>query len=213
MPRIRRQRPRAERLSDILARLAEPESGPVTLADIVTAVGERSFGALLVVLAIPNMVAGLIPGLSILLGLPLLLVSLQLLVGAERPWLPRRLARVEIPRADLRRIVDRVLPFLRRLERALQPRLGFLMGPWGERLIGLACLALSIFVFLPIPFANLLPATGILLFGFSMLERDGLVALAAMGAVWISAALFGGVAFAFVTAAGNTVRPLGLGGG
>jgi len=91
MPRIRRHRPRAERLSHILARLAAPESGSVTLADIVAAVGERSFGALLVVLAIPNMVAGLIPGLSVLLGLPLLLVSLQLLVGAERPWLPRRL--------------------------------------------------------------------------------------------------------------------------
>ena len=159
------------------------------------------------------MVAGLIPGLSILLGLPLILVSLQLLVGAERPWLPRRLVRLEIPRSDLRRIVDRVQPFLQRLERALKPRLEFLMAPWAERLIGLACLVLSLFVFLPIPFANLLPATGILLFGFSLLERDGLMALAAMGAVWVSAALFGGVAFAFVTAAGHTVQHLGLTGG
>jgi hypothetical protein len=92
--RFRRTRPRAERLSEILARLAEPATGSVTLGDVLSAVGERSFGALLVILAIPNMVAGLIPGLSILLGLPLLLVSVQLLVGAEKPWLPRRLARL-----------------------------------------------------------------------------------------------------------------------
>jgi hypothetical protein len=197
----------------MLTRLAAPESGSVTLSELRAAAGDRSFGALLVLLAIPNMVAGLIPGLSILLGLPLILVSLQLLVGAERPWLPRRLARLEIPRADLRRIVDRVQPFLQRLERALKPRLEFLMAPWAERLIGLACLVLSLFVFLPIPFANLLPATGVLLFGFSLLERDGLMALAAMGAVWISAALFGGVAFAFVTAAGHTVQQLGFTGG
>lgn len=197
----------------MLTRLAEPESGSVTLGELRAAAGDRSFGALLVLLAIPNMVAGLIPGLSILLGLPLLLVSLQLLVGADRPWLPRRLARLEIPRADLRRIVGRVQPFLQRLERALKPRLEFLLAPWAERLIGLACLVLSLFVFLPIPFANLLPATGVLLFGFSLLERDGLMALAAMGAVWISAALFGGVAFAFVTAAGHTVQQLGLTGG
>lgn len=197
----------------MLTRLAEPESGSVTLDELRAAAGDRSFGALLVLLAIPNMVAGLIPGLSILLGLPLILVSLQLLVGAERPWLPRRLARLEIPRADLRRIVDRVQPFLQRLERALKPRLEFLMAPWAERLIGLACLVLSLFVFLPIPFANLLPATGVLLFGFSLLERDGLMALAAMGAVWVSAALFGGVAFAFVTAAGHTVQQLGFTGG
>lgn len=213
MPRIRRPKRHAEKLSAILVRLAEPASGSVTLGDVLAAVGDRSFGALLVMLAIPNMVAGLIPGLSILLGLPLILVSLQLLVGAERPWLPKRLVRLEIPRSDLRRVVARVQPFVQRLERALKPRLEFLMAPWAERLLGLACLVLSLFVFLPIPFANLLPATGILLFGFSMLERDGLMALAAMGAVWISAALFGGVAFAFITAAGQTVQHLGLTGG
>jgi hypothetical protein len=207
--RFRRTHPRAERLSDILARLAEPATGSVTLGEVLAAVGERSFGALLVILAIPNMVAGLIPGLSILLGLPLLLVSLQLLVGADKPWLPRRLARVEIQRADLRRIVERTRKALRRLERALRPRLEFLTASWAERLIGLGCVALSVLVFLPIPFANLVPATGIMLFGFSMLERDGLMALAALGLVGLSAALFGGVAFAFITAAGHTVRQLG----
>jgi hypothetical protein len=211
--RFRRNRPRADRLSVILVRLTEPAEGSVTLAEVLTAAGERSFGALLVVLAIPNMVAGLIPGLSIVLGLPLLLVSLQLVVGAERPWLPRRLARLEIKRSDLRRMVERTRPTLRRLERALQPRLEFMTAPWAERLIGLGCLALSVLVFLPVPFANLVPATGIMLFGFSMLERDGLMALAAMGIVGVSAALFSGVAFAFFTAAGHTVRQLGLTGG
>jgi hypothetical protein len=213
MSRIRRNRPHAERLSEVMVRLAETAPGTVTLDDIVATVGDRSFGALLVVLAVPNMVAGLIPGLSILLGVPLLLVSLQLLVGLERPWLPRRLARMEVSRSVLRRVIDGVLPLVRRLERALKPRLEFLTASWAERLIGLACLLLSVLVFLPIPFANLLPATGILLFGFSMLERDGLVALTAMGAVWVSAALFGGVAFAFLTAAGHTMRQLGLIGG
>jgi hypothetical protein len=211
--RFRRPRPRADRLSVILARLAEPEEGSVTLAEVLTAVGERSFGALLVILAIPNMVAGLIPGLSIVLGLPLLLVSMQLVVGAERPWLPRRLAHLKIKRSDLRRMVERTRPTLRRLERALQPRLEFLTSPWAERLIGLGCLALSVLVFLPIPFANLVPAIGIMLFGFSMLERDGLMALAAMGIVGVSAALFSGVAIAFFAAAGLTVRQLGLTGG
>ncbi len=211
--RFRRNRPRADRLSAILARLAEPAEGSVTLAEVLTAVGERSFGALLVILAIPNMVAGLIPGLSIVLGLPLLLVSLQLVVGAERPWLPRRLARLEIKRSDLRRMLERTRPAVRRLERALQPRLEFLTSPWAERLIGLGCLALSVLVFLPVPFANLVPATGIMLFGFSMLERDGLMALAAMGIVGVSAALFSGVAIAFFAAAGLTVRQLGLIGG
>jgi hypothetical protein len=212
MPRLPR-RPRAERLTDILTRLAEPGTGSVTLADVVAAVGERSFGAVLVILAIPNMVASLVPGLSIVLGLPLLLVSVQLLYGADKPWLPRRLARLEMQRHDLRRIVERLRFVLRRLERAVKPRLEYLASDWAERLIGLGCLLLSLLVFLPIPFANLVPATGILLFGFALLERDGLVALAGAGIVIVSAALFSGVAFAFLAAAGHTVRQLGLTGG
>jgi hypothetical protein len=212
MPRLPR-RPRAERLTDILARLAESGTGSVTLADVVAAVGERSFGAVLVILAIPNMVASLVPGLSIVLGLPLLLVSLQLLYGADRPWLPQRLARLEMQRHDLRRIVERMRFALRRLERAVKPRLEHLATDWAERLIGLGCLLLSLLVFLPIPFANLVPATGVLLFGFALLERDGLVALAGAGIVIVSAALFSGVAFAFLAAAGHTVRQLGLTGG
>jgi hypothetical protein len=46
-----------------------------------------------------------------------------------------------------------------------------------------------------------------------MLERDGAMALVAFGIVGLSAALFSGVAFAFLTAAGHTVRQLGLTGG
>ena len=205
-------RPRrpTERLSEILDALAAPESGSVSLATVVAAVGERSFGALLVLLGIPNVLAGVIPGLSIVLGFLLTLLSLQLVVAAKKPWLPARLARLEIRRKDLRRLVERIRPHLRRLERGLRPRLLVLTARWAERLIGVACLVLSILVLLPIPFANLLPAVGIVLFGFAMLERDGLVAIAAVAVSAVSLLLFGGVAFAFTTAAGHAFRQLGL---
>lgn len=190
--------------------MAAPETGSVSLADVSAAVGERSFGALLVLLALPNMFAAVVPGLSILLGLPLILLSVQLLFAADRPWLPRRLARLEISRTDLRRVVEKILPHLQRLERALQPRLLVLTAPWAERLIGVACLALSILVFLPIPFANLLPAIGIVLFGLGILERDGLVTLAAFAILFGCGLLFGGVAYAFVAAGSHAIRQMGL---
>jgi hypothetical protein len=207
--RHRAQRP-TQRLSEILTALATPETGSVSLADVSAAVGERSFGALLVLLALPNLIAAVVPGLSILLGMPLMLLSVQLLLAADKPWLPRRLARLEIRRADLRRVVERIRPHLRRLEKALRPRLLLLTAPWAERLIGAACLALSILVFLPIPFANLLPAIGIVLFGLGILERDGLVTLAAFGMLLACGLLFGGVAFAFVAAGSHAVRQMGL---
>jgi hypothetical protein len=206
---MRRRHQHAEKLSDILDGLAAPETGSVSMNDVIAAVGERSFGALLVLFAIPNLFAAVIPGLSIVMGLPLMLLSLQLVLAARRPWLPPRLARIEIRRSDLRRLVDRVGPHLRRLERALKPRLLMLTAPWTERLIGTACLVLSVFVFLPIPFANLVPSIGIMLYGFALLERDGLLAIAATAVTVACLTLFGSVAFAFAAAAGHAIRQLG----
>ena len=199
----------AERLSDILVGLTTPHTGSVSFADVIAVVGERSFGALLVLLAIPNVLAAVLPGLSIVLGLPLMLLSLQLVVAAPKPWLPKRLARLKIRRADLDRLVEKAGPHVRRLERGLKPRLLILTAPWAERLIGAACFALSVFVFLPIPLANLLPALGILLFGFAILARDGLFALAGAAVTGACLVLFGSVAFAFAAAAGLAIRQLG----
>jgi hypothetical protein len=195
--RIRRPAPR---LSDILADLAASDTESITLADIVAAVGERSIGALLVLLAMPNIVAGAVPGLTAVFGLPLIFLSLQLLVAADRPWLPARLARMEIRRAEFQRAVAFVSPHLRRLERAMKPRLLIFTAPWAERLIGLTCVLLSILIFLPIPLANLLPTIGVMLFGIALLERDGLAAIAAAAIAGISLALFGGVAVALARA-------------
>ena len=203
----------SDRLSDIVERLAGTGSEGVSLADVLAAVGERSFGALLVLFALPNVFAGVLPGLSIVLGLPLMLLSLQLLVAARKPWLPARLARLEVRTRELRRLADALVPRLRVLERGLKPRLLLMTAPWAERLIGAACLALATLVFLPIPFANLLPAAGIMLFGSALLERDGLIAIAAVAVTAVSLVLFGGLAFAFGAAAGHAFRQLSLFGG
>jgi len=197
---------RSRRLSDILVEVAGSGRETVSVSDVLQAVGERSFGALLVLFAMPNVLAGVLPGLSVVLGVPLMLLSLQLLVAADRPWLPARVLRFELRRTDLARLVARTVPYLRRLERALRPRLLLLTGPWAERLAGAACLVLSFMVFLPIPFANLLPAAGILLFGLAMLERDGLVALAATAVLGICLALFGGVVLAVLAASAHVLR-------
>jgi hypothetical protein len=204
--REERQLPQSRRLSDILVEVAESGRETVSVSDLLRAVGERSFGALLVVFAMPNVLAGVLPGLSVVLGVPLMLLSLQLLVAADRPWLPARLLRFELRRTDLASPVARIVPHLRRLERALRPRLLLLTGPWAERLAGAACLVLSLMVFLPIPFANLLPAVGIVLFGLAMLERDGLVALAAAAVLGICLVLFGGVVLAVFAASAHALR-------
>lgn len=43
-----------------------------------------------------------------------------------------------------------------------------------ERTVGVGCLIMSVFVLLPIPFANALPALSVIMLAFSLGERDGL---------------------------------------
>jgi len=186
-----------ERLSALLDRLAiEGDSERIVFGGLLEAVGDRAFGALFLVFAIPSALVGVIPGVSTLLGLPLVLLSVQLSVGSRRPWLPRALGARSIERVAFARVVESIRPRLRRLERLLKPRLLFLTSTWAERVIGLGCLVAAVLVALPIPFGNLVPALALCAFGLSLMERDGILVLVGLGTLAFSLVALGGAALA-----------------
>jgi len=139
---------------------------------------------------------GVIPGVSTLLGLPLMLRSVQLSIGSRRPWLPRAVSARSLERRAFSRIVESIQPRLQRLERLLKPRLLFLTSTWAERGIGLCCLVAAALVFLPIPFGNLLPALALCAFGLALMERDGVLVLLGLGTLGFSLVVLGGAALA-----------------
>lgn len=183
-----------EPLSLILAELCdETRHEGVTLGDIISRLGRRSFGALLFFFAIPN-VLPLPPGSSSILGLPLLLLAPQVALGVREPWLPRKLDDHEFKRADLRRFFGKIIPMLEKVEFLSKPRLTWLFGAVGDRLIGLACTLLAFVLILPIPFGNLAPAICIGAFGLALFQRDGFIALAGYGLLAVCGGLiWGGV--------------------
>lgn len=207
IPRQRRQRHAA--LSEVLARIAADDTRQrVTVGDALALAGDRAFGALLFVFAVPNVVPTP-PGTSSVLGLPLMLLAVQFLFGRKTPWLPHMIADRSVAREDFVRVLTKVNPRLQRLERVLKPRLGLLVSPIAERILGLVILALAILIFLPIPFGNIVPAAAICLMALALIEHDGLVA--ALGAaIGIASLLFLWVAIvAVVRAAIRTVEQLG----
>lgn len=200
--RLRRRSRETRRTSEMLAALVDAEApARLTVGEILDQLGERAFGAFLIVFALPNLVPVPIPGLSALLGIPLILISGQLCLRWPRPWLPRWLADRSFAKEDLDRAFTRGLPYLARLERLCRPRWQFMSVPTTERVIGLVCLALSAILFLPIPFANLLPAAAICLFGLAIAERDGLVGGLGLLLGLTSGVIALGVVLAFVEAA------------
>ena len=165
-------RPR-KKLSEILDELAgDTKRTRVSLADLVQSMHGRAFGALLLVFAFPNALPA-IPGTSSILGLPLLFLSAQMMLG--RPvWLPKVVSLRSMSRDDFANLVDRVNPWLEWADRFTAPRLSFLGEPAAQKLIGAFCLILSVVLVLPVPLGNMLPGIALCLIALGVLERDGL---------------------------------------
>lgn len=165
-------RARPQRVSYLLDQLARTWPGErISLGDITRLLGDRGYGVLMLVLALP----GALPGISSIAAVPLALIALQLAIGLPRPWLPRFLADRSLSRADFSRMVERTLPYLAWIERLLRPRLTVLAGPVGERVMGLVCLALALLLTIPVLF-NLPLVVPIALMSLAVLERDGVLA-------------------------------------
>jgi hypothetical protein len=180
-------------LSALLQELNRGEADTILVDEVVDHFGRRAFGALLFIFALPNLLP-LPPGSTTVLGLPLVLIAPQLALGVPNLWLPRALGRRAVRRADLRRAIDRFSPPLRRIERLLAPRLEWIFGPVGDRLVGLVCTVLAIVLILPIPLGNVLPALTIATLSLGLTQRDGVVGLAGYG---LAAASVGVVALTF----------------
>lgn len=186
---------RRRAISDLLEEIARTwPKDRLTLAELMDQLGDRGYGVLLVVFALPNLIPISIPGLSAVLGLPLAFIAAQMMLARRRPWLPRVMLERSIAISDFARMMVRALPILKRVERILKPRLIFMTVPMVERGIGLLVLVLSLLLALPVPFTNIALSLPILLCGLALIERDGLIALIAanLGGAAIALSLLAG---------------------
>ncbi|MDA5195123.1 exopolysaccharide biosynthesis protein [Govanella unica] len=184
------------------------EGERVSLNDLRLALADRAYGALMVFFAAPNLIPVSIPGMSAVLGIPLMLLSVQLMIGQPHPWFPKFLGRRSFATRDFKLVLDRVLPILAHLERVLRPRVSWLTAWGGERFLGFACLILATVLSLPIPFGNFLPALAILLMALALIEKDGLAYLIGLAVGIASLVIASGVVIGLATAAFFAIEKL-----
>lgn len=190
-----------QRISDILLRVAQgTPRRKVTVNELLRAFGDRGFGAFIFLFAVPNLMPVTIPGQTAVLGFPLILLAWQWLMGRSRPWFPQRIARHSFRRHEMRAAIAKPMEWLKRGERYIKPRQGWVFGFWGEKALALLALALAVVIFLPIPLGNMLPALALMLIGLGLVERDGVAALvgAALGVSGLM--VVSGVLYAMVLA-------------
>jgi hypothetical protein len=189
-----------KRVSQILDAIsADERRDRVSVSDLMRAMDARAVAALILLFALPNVVPTP-PGTSSILGLPLLYLTAQMMLG-KLPWLPAIIADRSMTRNDFGSFVGRVTPLLARAERLLKPRLLFLTAPKAEQVIGGFCLLLAVVLAMPIPLGNMLPALAISLMALGVLERDGFWVVIGVVVGVLSLVIVWGVVWALARAA------------
>ncbi|PSO50492.1 MAG: hypothetical protein BRC38_00680 [Cyanobacteria bacterium QH_6_48_35] len=196
------------RLSDELQRFFfEEEREPqVKLADILGLAGERILGFLFVIISLPSALPVPAPGYSTPFGIVIFLLAVQLVVGSEQPWLPQRVRNYKLELEQAQRIVKKGIPWLRRIEAVARPRLDYVCasGP-GRIVIGAIIALMSLSMMIAIPGTNTLPAIGVFVTGFGLLEEDGAISLAGLVLCVIGASLSISILVAIVWGGSNLV--------
>jgi len=168
-------RPKSKSITDILRELKETMSGgkTLTVGVLVKHFGVRGFAFLLLVPALLNIVIFMVPGLSLLLGLPIVILTVQMVLGLRAPLLPGFVRQRTISRAALAKGLDIAIAGMLRAEPLIKPRLPFLAGPHLDRLHSFLALLLSVLMAMPIPILNLSPSFGLVVLALGMMQRDG----------------------------------------
>ncbi len=159
----------------------EERSPQVTLADILQLAGERTFGFLFVLLALPSALPLPAAGYSTPFGLVLFLLAIQLMSGRKAPWLPDKIMYRPLELKTVQGFLKAGMPWLQKLEVICRPRLTFICtGLSGRIIIGLGISLMAISMMIPIPGTNTLPAMAVFLTGFGLLDDDGAITLAGL---------------------------------
>lgn len=189
------------KLSEELHALAEQFfDHKVTLREVMTTLGARASGLMIIILALPFCSPISIPGLSVPFGAVILVLGTCYVLGRP-PWLPRRLLAVELPPKFFRSVLEGASKFIGWIERRLRPRWPWITGSTAlMRTHGLLVCGAAFLLLLPlggIPFTNTLPALAVVIGTLGMMERDGAavaVAYALLISTLVYFATFAGVA-------------------
>lgn len=172
-------------LIELLDRIEETagESDEPSFEDVMNAVGRRSFGPLLLLVGIVTVAPGVgdIPGVPTVMGFFVLLVSVQLLFGHEKFWLPQWMLQRSTKPEKLKKIAT--TKWLRKpagwIDKLAIRRLEFFTGKKATYVIAIACtvLALTLPVTEFVPLSSNGVSLGLVAFGISLVAGDGLMAL------------------------------------
>ncbi|MCL2469883.1 MAG: exopolysaccharide biosynthesis protein [Alphaproteobacteria bacterium] len=156
-----------------------PRHRDMSVDDFLPLLGVQGFVFLLLILATLNIVIFMLPGLSILFGVPMVIVAVQMVLGQDAVALPAFVRARKIKSSVLHRGLHMASKMIARVESVVKPRLFFLTHPILFKMHALVALLLAFMVALPIPFVNIPPSLGMIFLSLGLMQRDGVFILLA----------------------------------
>lgn len=190
----------------------------LTLGELVDRLAAEGLGLTLLLLTVPALIP--LPGpFGMLFGTLVALVAIQIMLGADRLWLPAVLRRRRLPQRGLRNVIRVALDWTGVAERMLREhRLVWLTGKPARMLLAPPLLLMAITIVLPIPFGNVVPALALISAALGFIASDGLavlasIVLAVVAVLWTALLLYSGAAAASYVAdrAGDLTAAIGHG--
>lgn len=156
-------------------------SDTLKVREIKNTLHERGFGVLLAIAALPLCLPVPVPpGYTTFFSIPLFIFSVQMMLGMRAPWLPEWIENKEIKRSSMEKMIVKANPWLKKIEKRLQPRLTYISVHTWERIIGIFAFVFALSIALPIPLTNFPPGWGILIMSLGLLSKDGITILIGM---------------------------------
>jgi hypothetical protein len=183
-----------------------------TLGALVDEIGERGFGLLFLVLALPAALPLPAPGYATPFGIVMALLGGQMFLGRPTPWLPEAARKRRLSYGLVDFSIRHGARLLAVVEWIVRPRIRSLArNRVFLRAVAVLVVVMSLFMMLPIPLTNTAPSFVIFVLAAGILEEDGLLLLAGLllapvAAVISIAALVFGMRYG-LDAVEETVKP------
>ncbi|HJN73375.1 MAG TPA: exopolysaccharide biosynthesis protein [Myxococcota bacterium] len=184
-----------------------------TMGALVDTVGDRGFGLLLLILALPAALPLPAPGYATPFGILMIGLGWQMLRGRQSPWFPDKVRQRRLSYSLLDFSVRNGRLPLRFVELVVRPRLSAMArNVTFLRIVALTIILMACSMSLPIPLTNTAPSFVIFVLAAGIIEEDGLLLVAGMLLAPVAAAIAGLALYTAITmgpeAVEETVKPM-----
>lgn len=186
------------RLSVELKTLLAGNTEDITIRQLSDKVGDRGFGLLLLILALPSALPVPAAGYSVPFGILLLALAFQMILGRQRPVFPKRFESISIKPGMADKMLGSASWVFSKIEWLIRPRLKWIGLRGGRIFMGVIVLIMACLMMIPIPLTNTAPAFVVFLIGIGLTEDDGAFAIGACIVGVFAVALYASLIYAII---------------